>query len=263
MWSTTMYDELSNDYDRFVNWPSRLALELPFLQAQLAQHRAHRVLDSACGTGQHAIALAGLGFEVVGTDASAAMIDVARTNAAGHPHLRFAVAAFGHTQSVVGGGFDALLCLGNSLPHLLTPESLTEALADMAACLRPGGLLMIQNRNFDRVVTRKERWMEPQTHREGDHEWLFLRFYDWEPGGLIGFNMLTLRREGSGPWGQRVSRSLLRPQLRDELESALQQAGFAQTRVYGDLAGSAFDPLSSGNVVVIGALPATAPEHLR
>lgn len=258
-----MYDELSNDYDRFVNWPSRLALELPFLQTELKRVGAHRVLDSACGTGQHALALAGLGLDVVGTDASAAMIEVARTNAHAQPGVRFEVAAFGETHSVVGGDFDAVLCLGNSLPHLLDADSVSAALADMAACLRPGGLLVIQNRNFDRVVAQRERWMEPQAHSERDREWLFLRFYDWEPGGLVGFNMVTLQRQGSGPWSQRVSRSLLRPQLRDDLESALSSNSFAQISFYGGLTGSAFDPLSSGNLVIVAALGAAAAPAVR
>lgn len=30
-----MYDEFSSDYDRFVNWPGRLAVEMPFVEAQL------------------------------------------------------------------------------------------------------------------------------------------------------------------------------------------------------------------------------------
>ena len=53
--TTPLYDALSSDYDRFVNWPSRLALELPFLQTELKRIGAARVLDSACGTGQHAL----------------------------------------------------------------------------------------------------------------------------------------------------------------------------------------------------------------
>lgn len=246
-----MYDELSNDYDRFVNWPSRLALELPFLLTELKGIGARRVLDAACGTGQHALALARAGLQVVGTDSSTPMIEVARKNAAGNANVRFEVAAFGRTYDVVGGGFDAVLCLGNSLPHLLTPGAVAEALADMAACLRPGGLLIIQNRNFDRVVARRERWMEPQSHREGDREWIFLRFYDWEPDNLVGFNMVTLQREGSIEWRQRISRSLLRPQLAGELESLVQDAGFTKVRTFGDLAGSTFEPLSSGNLVIV------------
>ena len=258
-----MYDELSSDYDRFVNWPSRLALELPFLQTELKRIGAARVLDSACGTGQHALALAERGLKVVGTDSSASMIEVARANGAGNPNARFEVSAFGHMYQSVGGGFDAVLCLGNSLPHLLDAESVAETLADMAACLQPGGLLIIQNRNFDRVVAQRERWMEPQSHREGDSEWLFLRFYDWEPSGLVGFNMVTLQRDGSEQWRQRVSRSLLRPQLRDQLESAVLRSGFVETRVYGNLAGMAFDPQSSGNLVIVATRGAPSSATYR
>ncbi len=178
-----MYDEFSTDYDRFVNWPGRLAVELPFIEAQLRAAGAQRVLDAACGTGQHALELAGSGYSVVGADLSAGMIEQAMANArAQNVAAEFVVAGFGELNERVGGGFDAVLCLGNSLPHLLSGPELAAALADFALCLRPGGLLLIQNRNFDRVLDRRERWMEPQAHREGDREWLFLRLYDFEPG---------------------------------------------------------------------------------
>jgi hypothetical protein len=49
-----MYDSLSADYDRFVNWKNRLAFEMPFIQAQIdsiaSKGRQVRVLDAACGT---------------------------------------------------------------------------------------------------------------------------------------------------------------------------------------------------------------------
>ena len=49
-----MYDDFSSNYDRFVNWPGRLAAELPFIERQLQAVEARRVLDAACGTGRHA-----------------------------------------------------------------------------------------------------------------------------------------------------------------------------------------------------------------
>ena len=135
-----MYDSFSVDYDRFVNWPDRLATELPFIEGQLQAVGACRVLDAACGTGMHAIALARQGYEVVGVDLSAGMIERARANACvGEVNARFEVAGFGELAARAGTGFDAALCLGNSLPHLLTPVDLEAALADFAACLRPGG----------------------------------------------------------------------------------------------------------------------------
>ncbi len=246
-----MYDELSDDYDRFVNWPSRLAYEMPFLERELNAAGARKVLDAACGSGQHAIALAKRGFDVTGADASVAMIELARRNALDENlSLSFHVAGFGEMRERTGEGFDALICLGNSLPHLLDPASLAAALGDMAECLRPGGLLLIQNRNFDRVVAHRERWMEPQSHREDDREWLFLRFYDWQSDGLIGFNILTLQRQGDDAWTQRVSHTLLRPQPRAELESAVAQAGFHDLRVFGDMTGSPYEVDVSGNLIL-------------
>ena len=61
-----MYDDFSQDYDRFVDWPGRLAVELPFLEARLKEGGARRVLDAACGTGMHALALAERGYEAAG-----------------------------------------------------------------------------------------------------------------------------------------------------------------------------------------------------
>lgn len=247
-----MYDAFSNDYDRFVNWTNRLAVELPFLQRQLKDAGCRRVLDSACGTGMHAIALAEAGFEAAGADFSAGMVERARLNAkAKGVSLRFEQAGFGEMEGTFGNeSFDALLCLGNSLPHLLTGEQLVEALADFAACLKPGGLVILQNRNFDAVMACRTRWMEPQTAREGQEEWIFQRFYDFEPDGLITFNILSLHREGEGTWEQTVRSTQLRPLLKTEMQAVLEETGFSRISFYGDMNGTLFDETHSGNLVI-------------
>lgn len=246
-----MYEDFSSDYDRFMDWQGRLAAELPFIEHQLQAVGARRVLDAACGTGMHTIALAQRGYATVGADLSAGMIERARANAttAGIA-VQFEVAGFGELSAQFGSGYDALLCLGNSLPHLLTPEDLAATLDDFAACLRPGGLLLIQNRNFDAVLARGERWMEPQTHREGDAEWLFLRFYDFESDGTLTFNLVTLWREGVNGWSQHVTATRLQPLRQEELTTALVKAGFGDIVCYGDMSGAPFDSESSGNLVV-------------
>ena len=232
-----MYDDFSSDYDRFVDWPGRLAAELSFIERELQAVGARRVLDAACGTGMHTIALAQRGYETVGTDLSVGMVERARVNAttaepvlngAGGVAARFEVAGFGELARTFGvdAGFDALLCLGNSLPHLLTPTDLAAALYDFAACLRPGGLLLIQNRNFDAVLASRQRWMDPQSHREKDSEWLFVRFYEFESDGTLTFNMVTLRRGGVGAWNQQVTSTRLCPLRQEELTAALAEAGF-------------------------------------
>ncbi len=248
---TPLYDAFSSDYDRFVHWPGRLAHELPFLQQQLVAAGASRVLDAACGTGMHAIALAQQGYAVTGADISAGMIDRARANAqSAGLALHFVVAGFGELAQQAGANFDALLCLGNSLPHVLTEQELALTLTDFATALRPGGLLLIQNRNFDAVLAGRNRWMEPQTHCEGDREWLFVRFYDFNPNGTLAFNVVTLQRDGEANWTSSAEATLLRPWCARELRPALAAAGFEAITEYGDATGSPFDPQSSGNLIL-------------
>jgi len=260
-----MYDDFSADYDRFVDWDGRLAAEMPFIEQRLQAAGAQRVLDAACGTGRHAIALAEKGYQVVGADGSPGMIERARANAsdAGHSDLRFMVAGFGElTRSLdlvagkrrgtegTSARFDAVLCLGNSLPHVLTPVELAVTLEDFNNCLRDGGLLLVQNRNFDAVLADHDRWMGPQGHKEGETEWLFLRFYDFDPDGLLTFNMVRLTRERGEDWNQKVSSTRLWPLWEHELIPAVQGAGFGDLVLYGDMEGAPFDPDSSPNLVI-------------
>jgi 2-polyprenyl-3-methyl-5-hydroxy-6-metoxy-1,4-benzoquinol methylase len=106
-----LYDALAVDYDRFVNWEGRLSHELPFFVSLFERHGVRRVLDVACGTGHHAIALAQEGYQVVGADLSRAMIQRASENAAvrgadvefilgGYDGARFAPAVSGDLIAV-------------------------------------------------------------------------------------------------------------------------------------------------------------------
>lgn len=247
-----MYDELSTDYDRFVNWQGRLAIELPFIIEKLKDSKARVVLDAATGTGMHVIALAQLGYQASGADISRGMVERARVNAnSARVQARFEIAGFGTLARTFGSSSsDAIMCLGNSLPHLLSHAELDQALVDFSECLVPGGLLLIQNRNFDAVVANHERWMEPQSHSEGQVEWIFQRFYDFEADGLLNFNMVTLKREMEGKWTQNVVTSRLRPILKVELVLSLTEAGFNSINTFGSMSGTFFDPETSPNLVI-------------
>jgi glycine/sarcosine N-methyltransferase len=260
-----MYDEFAADYDRFVNWQSRLAFELPFIEEQLSglTHSGRAplsILDAACGTGMHAIALAQHNYQVAGADLSGEMIKHAQMNAdSAGVEVQLRAKGFGSLFQAFGDTqifpFDALLCLGNSLPHLLSLQQLNIALNDFAACLRPGGLLLIQNRNFNQVMKDHERWMEPQAHQENESEWIFIRFYDFQPDGLISFNIITLRRIKGKGWQQQITTTRLYPFTQAELVNALTVAGFIQIDSYGSMDGSPFDPNNSGNLILTAKAP--------
>lgn len=252
-----MYDQFSDDYDRFVNWKDRLANEIPFLRTQLVRElndgvHPISVLDAACGTGQHVIALTKHGFNCAGADVSANMVRIARRNGiADNVDIPFVQAGFGQLSSAFGNQkFDNLICLGNSLPHILDEAEMMRTLDDFKAVLRPGGKLIIQNRNFDSVINTHNRWMSPETYREGNQTWIFVRFYDFDPDGLITFNFNTLTKQAEGEYQQRMFSTRLWPFTKNQMITWLKNAGFRNIRLYGDLQSAAFDIENSPNLVV-------------
>jgi ubiquinone/menaquinone biosynthesis C-methylase UbiE len=250
-----MYDSLAEDYDRFTHWTNRLNFEIPLLERLIkgeGKAGAPRILDAACGTGMHVIALAQLGYDCAGADLSPRMIERAKSNAAtAGMNIEFRVAGFGQLQKTFPDQlFDVLLCLGNSLPHVLTLQELDETVTDFARCLRPGGLLILQSRNFDSVMSSLNRWMPAEAFSDAEHEWLFQRFYDFEADGLIRFNMITLKRRRGADWQAKVTSTMLYPQTEQVVLAALTRSGFTSITSLGGMSGEAFDPQSSPNLVV-------------
>ena len=246
-----LYDEFSEDYDRFVDWPARLSFEMPFLKRVFEEEGVHRILDVACGTGQHASAFANVGYDVAAADLSEAMVDRARANAAeAGVDLAVERLGFGELHSSLSGSFDAITCLGNSLPHLVTEDALIGALQDMAALLRPGGVLIAQNRNFDKVLAGEERFMSPEEQRADDGEWIFFRFYDFD-GPHLRFNVVRLYCPDGGQWQARLGHTRLRAWRRSEMEAHLATAGFGITEAYGSYRGEPFDPRESSDLLVV------------
>jgi ubiquinone/menaquinone biosynthesis C-methylase UbiE len=252
-----MYDQFASDYDRFNDWNSRLQFELPFIENTIKtvpseKSQPLRILDAACGTGMHAIALAKRGYSVSAADLSAPMIEQARANAeSAGAWVHFEAAGFGNLSNRFGDHvLEVVLCLGNSLPHILTPVALKATLEDFARCLRPGGLLLIQNRNFDAVMSEHQRWMSPSVFADEHFEYLYQRFYDFETDGTIHFNIVTLVRPRGGEWQASITSTHLAPQKRAELNKSLADAGFTRIEEFGSMGGEAFDLKSSPNLVI-------------
>lgn len=245
-----LYDSFSAEYDVMVSWSGRLQRETPFLEVELRRVGARRLLDVGSGTGWHAIHLAGLGYETVGVDPSAEMVRRAEANAAGKPNVRFVQAAFGGLAKAVGERFDAVLCLGNTLPHALGQEGLQSALADMAAVLRPRGILVVQQLNYDRILSRGQRFLGLSTGESGGSEYLFFRFYDYAPG-VLTFNIVIIRRDDQNGWQHRVESTRLQPILSTQLAETLTRSGFAGTRLFGSYEGEAFRPLDSNDLIAV------------
>lgn len=121
------------------------------VRAQLARRHpsATTLLDVACGTGS---TLAGLDdvYEVVGSDVSADMLEIARGRL---PHVALHQADMAALD--LDRRFDIVLCLFSSIGYVVDVERLDMAVERLAAHLAPGGLLLV------------EPWFTPETYWTG------------------------------------------------------------------------------------------------
>ena len=142
-------------YDAVINWKKRLAREMPLLE-ELARQAGGRVLVAACGTGGHVVALAQQGFNVLGFDADAGMVEFTRRRieaaapaiAAAHGKAEVRLLAL-EGAAHLHAEFAAAFCLGNALPGLSAEGQLLAALRGVASALGPGGIFLTQNLNYD------------------------------------------------------------------------------------------------------------------
>jgi SAM-dependent methyltransferase len=254
--ASAFYDQLAPVFDVMTDWASRLELEEPFLLQLLESVRAHTVLDAACGSGGHALALAERGYSVVGTDLSAIMIELARSKAADVKNISFREAGLGDLAHRFPQ-FDAVLCLGNSLPHLLTEGDLLEALTDLADSLRPGGLLVLQNLNYDRRWQLRPRWFAVDSGHYQGRQVLVWRFADYldAPEPRINFHIAVFQESDEGEWSVEVNSTPQRPLFQADLIRLLPAAGLAELKFYGDLTGAPYIPDASPDLVAVARHP--------
>ncbi len=242
------YDLLSADFDLMVSWEKRLKNESPFFLRLFEQNKVRKILDLACGTGHHAIYFARAGYEVTGVDISENMLEIARKNAKGIRGVRFLRAGFLNVFPRVKNKFDAVLCLGNSLPHLLSKKDLKKTLRDVFDLLNPGGIAIFQNRNYDRILKKQVRFMPPNIVETEDGKVVFFRLLDFLKDRVV-FNLVTFRQT-QGKWSFQTKSTYLRPILRKEIENLLIGQGFKELRSYGDYNFSPFEKYSSEDLIV-------------
>jgi SAM-dependent methyltransferase len=142
-------------WDALIDWRRRWAGEGDFFVDQLKSRGVQSVLDVATGTGFHSVRLLEEGFEtVVSADGSADMLAKAFANGlefGGHI-LRVVQADWRWLNRDVHGEYDAIICLGNSFTHLFSERDRRRALAEFYAMLKPDGVLVLDQRNYDAIL---------------------------------------------------------------------------------------------------------------
>lgn len=136
------YEQWAPTYDNPGN--GLFALDEPIVDEIVDGLPRGTALDAACGTGRLAARLAARGFGVIGVDASAAMLELARKRV---PTGRFSL---GHLDALpLPAGAVDLVTNALALTHV---ADLRPAYSEFARVLRPGGDLVVSDVHPDLVL---------------------------------------------------------------------------------------------------------------
>jgi hypothetical protein len=139
--------------------------------------------------------------------------------------------------------------MGNTLPHLLSEADIRMALTNFSAILRPGGTLLLQILNYDRILATRERI---QNAKESNGV-TFVRFYDFDDGrGLVLFNILKIEKKEDRLTTGLITVPLL-PVTSARIVSILEECGYRQIGTFGSIAMDPFNPSLSKDIVIIAA----------
>jgi len=121
--------------------------EAVFINQCIRQHsigETRSLLELACGTGSHALALEKFGYNIVGTDYSEDMLGVARIKAAkSFSRVDFRLQDM-RDLHLSDPPFDAAICLFDSIGYASTTEAIKNILKGLHDHLRPEGLFILE-----------------------------------------------------------------------------------------------------------------------
>ena len=249
------YSSFDDLYDLMIDWPKRLSVEIPALREFLDSRGARRVLDTACGTGRHVVALVGLGYQCVGADLNWDLLQRAKALAAELEECRRPAFIPWDISAPIPplldqtAPFDAILCLGNSFPHLTEDEDVSCALKNFHEILATGGSALIQMKNLARRKQEGETKLSSLERKtpDGQSVW-FDRYYAF-PEAREDIAEFHLDIRGPREMKQTTHLKIWNP---EELETLARKAKFSGCDFFADLkTQKPYDRNSSEDMVVL------------
>lgn len=232
-------------YDRIWGLADRYERGARFLDPILKKRGAHRILDLGCGTGGHCLKLARLGYDMAGLDISRAMLRRAterfsKVDMRAEFVLSDMIEASSSLQSArITSPFDAVICMGYSLAHMLDDKSFGKALDEIRKILKQEGtfIFCVSNAEQLRDDLMKQLRMETIVN-EPDLQLALLchNFRDATNPDVLVWNSLWLINE-HGKIDFQVRTHPLRWFRYDDLKTMLEGHGYSVIHTYGDTLG--------------------------
>ncbi len=244
------YNQLAATYDLFIDWEKRIQSEDAFFQHLWQERMATSILDLGCGTGGHDIYWAEMGYNVVGIDSAKEMIAYARRlSEEKEIDIEFQCLRLTDFASKIQQRFDSVVCLGNTLPHLLNEDDVKHLFQQTIESMKPTGLAVFHLLNYARYMAIKKRDFPVKTRIVDGREYLFIRSYDYQPDWL-SFNFTVAVKE-EDTWTSRSHQVKHIPWQKVQLVDLARESGFSQVMCYGGYDFSEFDSENSNDLILV------------
>jgi SAM-dependent methyltransferase len=181
------YTWMHGDYDSKVR-----EYQLLFEQAGILPRSGGKALDLGSGSGFQSLALADLGFEVLGVDTSEALLRELRDRTQGR-RIRTVLGDLRDQGTyATEGPFEVAVCMGDTLAHLRSYGEFKTLCHDVLGVLEGGGALVLEFRDATRELEGADRaiplrmdderimatFLEYKTDRVNVHDMVFVRGVD-------------------------------------------------------------------------------------
>jgi len=240
--SPVFHHDMGYDWEAGVRWEGEWLDR--FLAKQLGGRETWSVLDCSCGIGTQAIGLALHGHQVHATDLSPVSVECARreSNEFGVA-MTFGVADFRKLSETISDTFDVVISCDNSFAHCLNDDDLAAALASIKKRLKPGGLLLLSIRDYAALIADKPIFNSQHVEDKPDGRRIVFQVWDWASDGCSYRLNQFLIKENDDGYEIKHFETELRALLRDEIISALKDAGFAETCWHDPEANGYYQPI--------------------
>lgn len=224
---------ISRYYDQMVNWHKRFDEEFPTLFKLLDDNKVKSVLDLGSWTGEYTVSLAkSSNYVVLGLDNNPIMINLSNNKKAKLPakvrrRVSFALTDFTNTSRLTKQKFDALICMGNSLPYL--PLKPSDVFKEISKIMSDKAIVVIQLLNFKKIMESKNRLLSVNFHKptnKTEKERLSIEFFDHKSVSQLLHNIIIFDNDGVN-WIYKGTTTIEVYNIqKEDVEKALRQAGF-------------------------------------
>jgi glycine/sarcosine N-methyltransferase len=244
------YDKLASSYDNMTSFDKRFKKEDKHFKSIVDKHKIFSALDAGAGTGFHSLLLASLGVDVTAVDISNKMLRQAKKHASEMQlKIRTVQSDFLSIPKSIDAKFDAIFCLGNSLPHL-SLKALHKTFKIFFRMLHPGGIIISQILNYNRILHGEER-IQNVRHSE---TFTSIRYYDFHKR-TFRFNILTIHHPVNRRSTHTFNSILHYPIYQENLSEIVSKSGFIRQQSYGGIDLSGYRADSSQDIVLIAKKP--------